>query len=184
MVAITSLSTLERTAFRILCIHAGEALSQSAIAERAGATPQGVAKALRTLSEENLATIERDERLMLNRVTLHENATHYKRAENLLQLAESGLIDHLIEKNPTATIVLFGSYSRGEDTITSDIDIAIIGPSRDTDLAAFETKLFRTISINRYESFKTIHAQLRENLCNGIVLAGSIRWSERSRPTP
>ena len=184
MVTLAYLSTLERRVFRILCIHVGEALSQSAIAELSNATPQGVAKALRTLIQANLATVERDPRLNLNRAALHETAVPYKRAENLLQLAESGLIDHLARANPTATIVLFGSYSRGEDTITSDIDIAIIGPSRDTDLAAFETKLFRTISINRYESFKTIHAQLRENLCNGIVLAGSIRWSERSRPTP
>lgn len=177
------LSRLERTVFRVLCIHTGEKLSQSAIAELSNATPQGVAKALRTLTELNLATVERDPRLNLNRASLHAEAIPYKRAENLLQLAESGLIEALTRANPAATVVLFGSYSRGEDTMRSDIDIAIIGPSREPRVAAFEPKLFREISINRYESFEHIHDQLRESLCNGIVLAGSIRWSERSTNT-
>ena len=180
---LINLSSLERNVFRALCIHAGETLSQSAIAQLVDATPQGVGKALRRLVDEKLAIVEQDPRLNLNHTSLHPEAIAYKRSENLLQLTESGLIGHLSTQNPTATIVLFGSYSRGEDTIRSDIDIAIIGPSGESNIASFEAKLFREISLNRYESPAQIHDQLRENLCNGIVLAGSIRWSDRSRTT-
>jgi predicted nucleotidyltransferase len=181
MVTLSDCSRLERQVFRVLCTHAGKPLSQRAIAQIVNATPQGVAKALKLLIKERLATAEPDVRLRLIRVRLHEQATDHKRSENLLQLAESGLIDHLRTRNPTATIVLFGSYSRGEDTIESDIDIALIGPSRETNITSFEPKLLRKISLNRYDSFEHIHPLLRENLCNGIILAGSMRWSGPSK---
>ena len=88
---------------------------------------------------------------------------------------ESKLIDFLYEKFPEATIILFGSYSYGEDTINSDIDIAIIGTKeKDINLTEFEKKLEHNISINFYDNLHKINKHLRNNILNGIILKGGI----------
>lgn len=96
-----------------------------------------------------------------------------KRADNLKQIYESGLADFLEERFPGATIILFGSYSWGDDIINSDIDIAVI-ESKDKPIALtdYEKVLERRININFYGSFGEINKNLKENLANGIILAG------------
>ena len=74
-----------------------------------------------------------------------------------------------------ATIILFGSFSRGDDILKSDIDIAIIGRNRkEVDLSEYEKTLEREIIINFYDSFDKVHRHLKENMFNGIVLSGGI----------
>ena len=98
-----------------------------------------------------------------------------KRIDNLRQLYESGLIDFLEKEFAGATIILFGSYARGEDTTSSDIDIAVIGrKEKYLKLTEFEKTLERTIFLNFYHSFKEIHKNLKENIFNGIVLIGGV----------
>jgi predicted nucleotidyltransferase len=98
-----------------------------------------------------------------------------KRANNLKQIYESGLADFLEKEFAGASIILFGSYSRGEDIINSDIDIAVIGrKDKEVDVESYEKLLERKININIYESFKSIQKHLKENLCNGIVLYGGV----------
>ena len=98
-----------------------------------------------------------------------------KRLFNIKEIYSSGLVGLLSEKFPGAAVVLFGSYSYGEDTLKSDIDIAIIGSkSKDIILEKFEKLLEREIIINFYDNFKDIHKHLKENLCNGILLKGGI----------
>ena len=50
-----------------------------------------------------------------------------KRLFNIKMVFESGLADYIVKEHFNPVIVLFGSYSRGEDTEKSDIDIAIFG---------------------------------------------------------
>jgi predicted nucleotidyltransferase len=70
-------------------------------------------------------------------------------------------------------LILFGSFSRGEDTINSDIDIVVIGRKEKVlRLVEFEKQFERKININYYESFEKIHKHLKENLANGIMLSG------------
>jgi predicted nucleotidyltransferase len=98
-----------------------------------------------------------------------------KRADNLKHIYASGLSDFLEKEFAGATIILFGSYSRGEDIINSDIDIAIIErKDKVIDLAAYEKILDRKINLNFYESLKKVHKHLKDNLCNGIIIAGGI----------
>ncbi|MBI2507662.1 nucleotidyltransferase domain-containing protein [Candidatus Woesearchaeota archaeon] len=95
--------------------------------------------------------------------------------DNLKQIYETGLADFLEKEFAGAAIILFGSYSRGEDTINSDIDFAVIGrKDKIIDTTNYEKLLERKININFYISFKNIHKNLKENLYNGIVLAGGI----------
>ena len=84
--------------------------------------------------------------------------------------------DEFLQENlPGCTIILFGSYGRGEDTIKSDIDIAIIGSKKkEVNLIGFEKILERAIFLHFYDSLKQINKNLKESIHNGIVLVGGI----------
>mgnify|MGYP003987829595 FL=1 len=100
---------------------------------------------------------------------------YLKRVDNLKQIYESKLLECLEQEFAGSTIILFGSYSRGEDTENSDTDIAIIGrKEKKINLNKYEKLLDRRINLNFYESFSKIHKNLKENLFNGIVLSGGI----------
>lgn len=103
----------------------------------------------------------------------NELFTAIKRSYNLLSLYKSRLVAELVEAygRPEA-VILFGSYSKGEDTEISDIDIAII-TKRDIALRLeeFEKKLERKIKISRLERNKT-EEEFLNTLANGIVLYG------------
>jgi len=96
----------------------------------------------------------------------------YKKIFNILQLEESGLISFLKDKLMPKTIVLFGSYARGEDIEESDIDIFIEHKKEKTDLTQFEKQLSRKIQLHFKKKFKEYPAELKNNIANGIVLSG------------
>lgn len=170
------LTPLQQEILRLLFIKAGIALNQRQIANSLDVTPPAVMKALPGLEKENRLKIQQDKET--KRWSIELNRDNYKvmqlkRADNLKQIYESGLADFLETELAGATIILFGSYSRGEDIINSDIDIAVIGrKQKQINLAKFENELERQINLNFYDSFKNIHKHLKENLCNGIILAG------------
>lgn len=168
---------LQNQIFRLLCIKSGEKLNQREIARSLKATPTGIAKALIDLEKSKSITIEKNQTMNLNLVSLNRSQKNLKlkQLENLKQIYELELTEYLEEKHPGTIIILFGSYVRGEDTTKSDIDIAIIGTkNKNIDLQIFEKKLERQININTYLSFKEIGKELKENLFNGIVLSGAI----------
>lgn len=169
---------LQNEIFRLFCIKSGLSLNQREIARFLKVSPTAVAKALPLLEKEEFVRLKRGKNINLNYVELNREsgrAVSFKRVENLRLLYESGLIDFLYEALPGATIILFGSYSRGEDTEKSDIDIAVIGSrEKNIGLTEFEKKLEHSVNINFYTSLKDIDKHLRNNLLNGIVLSGGI----------
>lgn len=173
-----NLTSLQGNIFRLLCKKTGEKLSQRQIAGILGISPTASASAVRELEKASLAKAEKALSMNVRLVFLNRdniNAIMLKRVENLNQIYESGLVRHLSEKFPGAAIILFGSYSRGEDITGSDIDIALIGAKeKDIGLSLFEKALERKISLNFYESLGSIHKNLRENLINGVVLYGFV----------
>ncbi len=172
------LTVLQSEILRLLFIKAGVALNQHRIATILEVTPPAVMKALPALETEGLITLQQDAESKRWAIQLRRDdhrALQLKRADNLRQVYETGLADRLEQEFAGATIILFGSYARGEDTINSDLDIAIIGrKAKMIDLSRYEKMLEREININAYASFATIHKRLKENLCNGIVLFGGI----------
>ena len=105
----------------------------------------------------------------------NENVVYMKRIFNLNSIYDSKLSSFLENKFPSATIVLFGSYARGEDTLKSDIDIAIIGAKeKDVGLERYEKILEREIILQFYDSFSKVHKNLKENIFNGVVYSGGI----------
>ncbi|MFH1801561.1 MAG: nucleotidyltransferase domain-containing protein [archaeon] len=169
---------LQNEIFRLFCIKAGALLNQRGIAKILKVSPTAVSKALPLLEKEDIIKIKREKLMNLFSVRLNRENPKIiglKRAENLKLIYESGLVEFLEEFFPGATIILFGSYSLGEDIETSDIDIAIINSKeKEINLSKFDKLLERRISLNFYLSFKDIKKELKENILSGILLAGGI----------
>jgi len=95
-----------------------------------------------------------------------------KKLFNIKQLYTSGLIDYLINEYSNSVIILFGSYSRGEDIEKSDIDLYVETAKRqEFNLQRFENKLNRKLQVFNYRNIKEIpNLHLANNIINGIVL--------------
>ena len=170
---------LQNEIFRLLSIKFGKSLTQREIALLLDVSPTAVSKSLKNLIKERIVTVEKyQDKKNIFAIELNRDnqlVIYLKRCENLKIIYEIGLVDYFEDNFPGTTIILFGSYSNGYDTIMSDIDIAIIGTKgKDVDVKKFEKILEREIIINFYHSFKEIHKNLKENLCNGIVLFGGV----------
>ncbi|MBS3163648.1 hypothetical protein J4427_03075 [Candidatus Woesearchaeota archaeon] len=174
---------LQAEIFRLLCIKSGQILNLRGIAGMLKVSPTAVSHALIELGREGLIKIKKSKTMNLLSIEFNRDspkAIEMKRVENLKMIYESELPRFLFNEFPGCTIILFGSYSRGEDVWIdeenrSDIDIAIIGTKRkEVNLFKFNKMLERTVSINFYNSWKDMHKHLKDNILNGIVLKGSI----------
>lgn len=171
------LTRLQQDIMRLLFIRAGTSLNQRRIASLLGVSPPAVMKTLHYLIKKDFVNLTKDKESKQLSIKLNaENQYIFqlKRVDNLKQLYDSGFVNYMQEKYPGDTIILFGSYSRGEDTISSDIDIAIIGEEKKADLTNFEKILERKILIGFYKSWEKIDKHLRNNILNGIILAGGV----------
>ena len=172
------LTGLEQNILRLLFIKSGKSLNQRGIAKILSVSPPAIMKAIPNLEKNNYIRIKQDKES--KRWSIELNRDNYKimylkRVDNLKQIYESKLLECLEQEFAGSTIILFGSYSRGEDTENSDTDIAIIGrKEKNINLNKYEKLLDRRINLNFYESFSKIHKNLKENLFNGIVLSGGI----------
>ena len=179
------LTNLQQMILRLLFVKTRVSMNQREIAEFLDVSSPAVMKAIPELQKTGFIKASQDKKsgrwhIELNRD--NHRVLQLKRADNLKQIYESGFADFIEKEFAGATIILFGSYSKGEDLWfgenddkNSDIDIAVIGRrEKDVDLVNFEKILERTIFINFYPSFKEIHKHLRENIFNGIVLSGGV----------
>ena len=172
------LTNLQQNILRLLSIKAGKSLNQRQIANFLEVSQPAIMKSLPKLMKEDLIKMQQDKETKRWSISLNRDnhkVIQLKRADNLKLIYETGLADFLEKEFAGATIILFGSYSRGDDMANSDIDIAVIGrKEKKVDLAKYEKAFERVININFYNSFKNIHKYLKENLCNGIVLVGGV----------
>jgi len=169
---------LQNEIFRLLCIKTGSCLNQREIAKILKVSPTAIANALIKLEKQCFILNKKNKKMNLNLIELNRDndfAMELKRVDNLKMIYESDVVNILEKKFPGSVIILFGSYSYGEDTINSDIDLAIIGcKEKKLDLSKVEKFFKKEIRINFYEDFNKIHKHLRSNIFNGIVLAGRI----------
>jgi len=105
-----------------------------------------------------------------------------KIAFNVKKILDSGIVDFLKENIPAlSSIVLFGSWAKGENDKKSDIDILVIGqkPKR-IDLLNIEAKLGGKLELTilRWgewrKKFQEDRAFYLEVVTNGIVLYGNL----------
>ena len=99
-----------------------------------------------------------------------------KKIHNIKEIYESGLIEYLRRELSNPVVFVFGSFSKGEDTEESDIDLYIETHSnRLIDVNDYEHILKRRIQIFRYKRVQDIkNKNLANNIINGILLNGYI----------
>lgn len=167
---------LENEIFTLLSLRAGEKFSQREVASVLNVSPTAVSKSIPTLLRLQLLIQEKTNVThFISFNNQNKRAIQLKRVQNQKMLYVTGFVDLLEEVFAGSTIILFGSFSRGEDSKHSDIDLAIIGRKfKHIDLIKFEKIFSRPINVNFYDSWENIHKHLRNNILNGIVLHGSI----------
>ncbi|MEK6909382.1 MAG: nucleotidyltransferase domain-containing protein [Nanoarchaeota archaeon] len=134
-----------------------------------------ISKSVKNLSRIELLDVKKRILLSIKLNREDKDIFSLKRIFNLKEMYASGLIKKLSTEFPGSAIVLFGSYSYGEDTEESDIDIAVIGyMEKDINLKGFEAKLQREIQIHFFKKNEDIHKNLKENIINGIILDGAL----------
>ncbi len=106
-----------------------------------------------------------------------------KRLFNIKSLYDSGLIECLIRGYSNPTIILFGSFFRGEDIEKSDIDLCIETPiKKEVGLKEFEKKLGKEIQIFKHRKISEIsNKQLINSILNGFVINGLVMVFENER---
>jgi predicted nucleotidyltransferase len=169
---------LQNEILRFLFIKAGMSFNQRGLARALKVSPTAIAKALEELAKDDLVSVQKNENtnhlsIELNRK--NQDVFWLKRAENLRLLHESGLVEYLSERFPGGAIILFGSYAFGEDMVSSDIDIAVIGcKEKKLDLSRFDELLERAIVVQYYDDLTRIDKNLRSNILSGIILHGAV----------
>ena len=127
------------------------------------------------LAKEKLITKEKG-RVLTKVIANRDNIyfLRYKRVYNLELIYSSGIVDFISQAyNQPKCIILFGSFSRGEDTEKSDIDIAVITKKKlSLDFSQYEKALKKSINLHEVDLDK-ISEEFKANLANDIVLEGS-----------
>ena len=154
--------------------------SLSDLAREAEVAKANIGNILNEFQEAGLITIEKLTKIW--RIKANQTSWFFIRSKivyNLSFVYKSGLVEFLIEqfKNPKS-IVLFGSFRKGEDLSNSDIDIAV--ESNDIkdykiiglrELSDFEKIIGRKIQIHIFNR-ESIDDNLFNNIANGILLWG------------
>ncbi|MBN1645365.1 nucleotidyltransferase domain-containing protein [Candidatus Woesearchaeota archaeon] len=107
-----------------------------------------------------------------------ESYFFYKKIFNLYRLERYSIIQTLKESFRAETIVLFGSFAKGEDIEESDIDILILSKSKlpkEPDLSIPEKELNRKINLHVLKSLDKSAPEFKNSAANGIVLYGYLK---------
>ena len=143
-------------------------------------SPATASKRLNALVKNGLLLRRKERLLKLYKANLESN--FYKDLKifyNLRKIKEIGLLDALNAFYLKPTIVLFGSAAFGLDTETSDFDLLIISEKTKDfpELNEFEKKINRKLQLFVTKDIKKIrNKRLINNILNGIVVQGEIKW--------
>ncbi len=146
------------------------------IARLTDMSPPGVMKVVKKLSDEGFLVSEKNKITRNISASRSDKFIQIKRMVNVYSLYECGLVQFLrrVYEEPEA-ISLFGSYSKGEDTSKSDIDIAIIASkSMMPGMKKFESSLKRKINLHEIR-LNNADKSFLNSLSNGIVLYGYLK---------
>jgi len=142
-------------------------------------SPSTISKYLTEFEKKELLTSEKK----LNHLFFKANtkSTAFKDKKlfyNIQKIRNSGLIEQLNDKYNPEAIILFGSFAKADNIITSDVDILVVTPSKkEINLEKFERKLKHQVQLflhskKELETMKASNKNLLNNFVNGIVLEG------------
>ena len=154
--------------------------SLSDLAKEAGVAKPHVGRILEELHSINFIQITKLSKIWRIRANQQNwNFMKNKIIYNLNFVYQSGLVEFLNERfNNPKSIILFGSFRKGEDISTSDIDIAIEADDVHEykvislkELVEFENIINKKIQIHLFNK-KNVDLNVFNNIANGIVLMG------------
>lgn len=95
-----------------------------------------------------------------------------KKLHNIKKIYESGIIEYLKVELSNPVIILFGSFSKGEDIESSDIDLYVETQSnKKLNFDKFKKILQREIQMLIHKKISEItNTHLANNIINGIIL--------------
>ena len=98
---------------------------------------------------------------------------YYKSSYYVEMIINSGLIDYLDQELVASSIILFGSFRKGESIKSSDIDIFVeCTKEKSLDLKKYERMLGHKIEIFMKPKITMLPKGLLNNVVNGIKLKG------------
>jgi predicted nucleotidyltransferase len=174
------IETARQKVWAVLLRYPDVEFSLSDLAKEAGVAKANIGQILQELHEMNLIIVEKLTKIWRIKANMsNPDSIKNKIVYNLNSIYQSGLVEFLNDyyKNPRA-IILFGSFRRGEDLSSSDIDIAIENDFQKYELKTLPEspeleKIFgkRKIQIHLLNR-KNIDINLFNNIANGIILSG------------
>ena len=103
----------------------------------------------------------------------NEKFIYFKQAYNFYSLYD--LRNYIKKSLHPQAIIIFGSYSRGEDMEDSDIDLLIISKiKKDLKLKKYEKELERKIHSTIVNSLNELDEEVKKNILNGWIIEGWI----------
>jgi len=143
--------------------------------------PMTVKRALDLLVEDGLLLRNKEKNQILYKGNMELPAFRYlKISYNLSWLQKKGVPEFLTNNMKTVTsILLFGSYAKGENDSESDVDILVISLSKNTPTAELAKLLKRDINLISFtpaqwsQQAKTNKAFYLDVILDGIMLYGT-----------
>ena len=144
-----------------------------------GFSTTAIMKSIKDLESFRIITVEKTALTTNIKADINSEAYRfYKQVFNLYRLKRYSIVDNLINifNNPK-TIVLFGSFAKGEDIEESDIDILIISSFKpeDINLAVYEKGLNRKINLHILNDLDKSSNEFKNAVANGIILHGYLK---------
>jgi predicted nucleotidyltransferase len=144
-------------------------------------SPMTVKRALDDLVNNNLIIRQEKKNQILYHGNMDSQAFKFaKISYNLAWLEEKDLVEYLLEKVPgISSIVLYGSYAKGENDKHSDLDLLLICATKKNDFHQIEKKLGIEVNIINFtntqwtKQAKTNRAFYLDIITEGIVLYGT-----------
>ncbi len=100
-----------------------------------------------------------------------------KRIYGLRLLEDSGLFSHINSLKEIKSAILFGSFSRGNWSFQSDIDLFIFGDDSNFEKGKLESRLGKEIQLFSFSDSKEISRRLDPNLIPNIAKGFNIKGS-------
>ena len=151
------------------------------ISKETGLSTTAIIRAVEELAKFRIAKVEKTELTTNIKADLESEAFRfYKKVFNLYRLERYMMIANLRESFAAETIILFGSFAKGEDIEESDIDILVISKrAADDELRKYldicEKELNRKINLHVLPSLAKSSAEFKNAVANGIVLHGYLK---------
>ena len=143
--------------------------------------PMTVKRSLDILVKDKLLIKFEEKNRILYQANMENTSLRYlKISYNLSLLKEKKLVDFIISKMKSVTsIMLFGSFAKGENDNNSDIDIVVISTSKDKPTSEVSKLLNRDVNLLNFSASewskqsKTNRAFYLDVITDGIALYGT-----------